>query len=79
MPPSLGLGVLLPQRFVLPTTWKAHHGGLHTGIFRQKRFEVLNKSALGIDAVEPIGDAAKLRIKTVDWEIEIGYPSLAHP
>ena len=69
----------LPQRLALPSTGKAHHGGLYAGIFRQKRFEVLDKSVLRLDAVEPVGDAAKLRIKAVNREIGIGYPPLAHP
>ena len=70
---------LLPQRFVLPPTGKTHHGGLHHWVSAQERSEVLNEGVLGIDAVEPIGNAAKLRIETVDGEIEISYPSLAHP
>ena len=71
--------LLLPQWFILPSTGEAHHGRLHTGIFFQKRFEILNKRVLGIDAIEPVGNAAKLRIEAVDREIEIGYPPLAHP
>ena len=70
---------LMPQRFTFPTTGEAHHGGLHTGIFRQKRFEVLNKSVLGIDTIEPVGNTTELWIEAVDREIEIGYPPLAHP
>ena len=70
---------LLPQRFILPPTGKTHHGGLHHWVSAQERSEVLNEGVLGIDAVEPIGNAAKLRIETVDGEIEISYPSLAHP
>ena len=69
----------MPQRLVLPPTGEAHHGGLHARIFCQKRFEVLNEGVLRIDTVEPVGDAAKLRIEAVDREIEIGYPPLAHP
>ena len=69
----------LPQRLVLPATGETHHGRLYTRISRQKRFEVHNKSVLRIDAIEPVGDATKLRIKAVDREIEIGYPALAHP
>jgi hypothetical protein len=60
-------------------TGKTHHGGLHHWVSAQERYEVLNEGVLGIDAVEPIGNAAKLRIETVDGEIEISYPSLAHP
>ena len=73
------LAFLLPQWFTLPSMREAHHGRLHTGIFFQKRFEILNKRVLGIDAIEPVGNAAKLRIEAVDREIEIGYPPLAHP
>ena len=69
----------LPQRLVLPSAGEAHHGGLHGGIFGKKRLEVLNEGVLGIDAVEPVGNAAELWIKAVDREIEIGYPPLAHP
>ena len=57
---------LLPQRFILPPTGKTHHGGLHHWVSAQERSEVLNEGVLGIDAVEPIGNAAKLRIETVD-------------
>jgi hypothetical protein len=76
---NLADGGLLPQRLALPSTREAHHGRLHTWIFCQKRFEVLNKRVLGIDAVEPIGNAAELGIKTVVGEIEIAYPPLTHP
>ena len=62
-----------------PTHGKNHHGGLHHWVSAQERSEVLNEGVLGIDAVEPIGNAAKLRIEAVDREIEIGYPPLAHP
>ena len=68
---------LLPQRFILPPTGKTHHGGLHHWVSAQERSEVLNEGVLGIDAVEPIGNAAKLRIETVDGEkadvVEDGY------
>ena len=56
---------LLPQRFILPPTGKTHHGGLHHWVSAQERSEVLNEGVLGIDAVEPIGNAAKLRIARV--------------
>ena len=69
----------LPQRLVLPSTGEAHHEGLHSGIFGKKRLEDLNEGVLGIDAVEPVGNAAELRIETVDREVEIAYPPLAHP
>ena len=56
---------LLPQGFVLPSTGEAHHGRLHTWIFCQKRFEVLDKCVLRIDTLEPIGNAAETWIELV--------------
>jgi len=58
---------------------EAHHGGLHGGIFGKKRLEVLNEGVPVIDAVEPVGNAAELRIEAVDGKVEIAYPPLAHP
>ena len=44
---------------------EAHHTGLHYGIFGKKRLEVLNKSVLRIDAVEPVGNATEAGIQFV--------------
>ena len=67
-----------PKWFRLPSTGEAHHGRLHTWIFFQKRFEVLNKRVLRIDAVEPVGNAAETWIEFVRRKMAVCYPVASH-
>ena len=69
----------VPQRLRLPSTGKAHHGRLHTWIFCQKRFEVLNKRVMRIDAIEPVGNAAETWIEFVRRKMAVCYPVASHP
>ena len=56
---------LLPQWFILPSFGESHGCRIHNWVFCQKIFEVLNKCVLGIDAIDPVGNAAKTWIELV--------------
>ena len=58
----------LPKRFLPPTFREAHGGGIDGRIFLQQRLEVGHKSAMRINGIDQIGDAAKLRINLVGRE-----------
>ena len=51
-------GSLLPQRFVLPSTRKAHCGRVYDRVFREQGLDVICKGVGRMNRVEPVGDIA---------------------
>lgn len=54
---------LLPQRFVLPTSWTPHSGRVNDGVLLEQVLDVLRKCVRRIDAVEPVGDMAEILLR----------------
>ena len=68
---------LLPQRFILPSSWKPHRSRVDNRIFHEQGLDVLGEGVGRIDAVEPVGDVAQMGIELVGGELPIGYPSIS--
>jgi hypothetical protein len=69
----------LPQRFVLPSTRKAHCGRVYDRVFREQGLDVICKGVGRMNRVEPVGDIAEMGIELVWGELPIGYPSVGKP
>ena len=65
---------LLPQWFVLPSSWKSHRRRINDGVLREQGLDVLGEGIGRIDAIEPVGNVAEMGVKFVGGNLSVGYP-----
>ena len=70
------LWYFLPQRLILIPSWEPHGARGDNGVLCKQRLDVLRESVRRIDAAEPVGDVAEVKIKFVECYLPVGYPSI---
>lgn len=65
---------LLPQRFILPVSWKSHCGWVNSGVLREQSLDIFCEGVGWNYAVEPIGDIAQMRIELERVQVPVRYP-----
>lgn len=67
-----------PQRLVLPIHGEAHCCRINRRVLSQQLFEVCYKRVVGLNAVEPIGSATEVGVKTFGRNRMCTYPFARH-